>query len=117
RGEKVPANADQLQVPDSDRPALLEGIYRSRLAQQPPAEWRELDDDERHQRMEQALIEHWSNNETLARRLAQQRAARIKEYLVEQAGLDASRVYLIDVSVVEAEADGRTATTLHLGSD
>src|SRR5690606_2929137 len=44
RGEKVPANADQLQVPDSDRPALPEGIYRSRLAQQPPAEWRELDD-------------------------------------------------------------------------
>ena len=52
----------------------------------------------------------------LLRQLAQQRAATIKDYLVEQGGLYDERVYLIDVNLSEPEADGRVLTALHLDS-
>ena len=42
RGDKVPAQATMLEVPDSEKGPLLEGIYRTRLKIQPPAEWKDL---------------------------------------------------------------------------
>lgn len=114
RGEKVPASADLLEVPDSEKAVLLEAIYRSRLNQQPPADWAELDRDDRQQALQGALIEYWSTNETSARLLAQQRAASIKQYLVEQAGLDSERVYMVDVQTVVSDEKGLTPSTLHL---
>lgn len=42
RGDKVPSDAKQLEVPENMQAPLLEGIYRTRLKQQPPAEWKEL---------------------------------------------------------------------------
>lgn len=115
-GEQVPASVELLQIDDDDKPPLLEGIYRARLKQQPPAEWSELDRDERAARMEQALIQLWSSNDLLLRRLAQSRAAAVKAYLVDSAKLDPQRVYLIDVSITNPSSDGGVATTLHLGS-
>lgn len=116
RGDKVPASPDELMVDEDEQAALLEGIYRSRLKQQPPAEWAELDSEQRQQNMRQAVLASWAQSKLLLRQLAQQRAATIKDYLVEQGGLYDERVYLIDANLGEAEADGRVLTTLHLDS-
>ena len=117
RGDSVPASEEMLEVPARDKEILLEGIYRSRLNQQPPAEWAELDSEERHAQMRSALLSSWADNQALARRLAQRRAAQIKQYLVEQGQLASERVYLMDVTLVDAETDGRIPTTLHLGAE
>ncbi|MAK87067.1 MAG: hypothetical protein CMK96_09030 [Pseudomonas sp.] len=116
RGDKVPADASQIQVEAEDEAALLEGIYRSRLKQQPPAEWRELDDEERAAQMRKAVLDSWRDSAALLRRLSRERAAAIKGYLVD-AGLDSERVYLLDTGTTEQRSDGKVATAMHLGSE
>ena len=91
RGDKVPPDPAEIRIETSDEAPLLEGIYRSRLNQQPPAEWKELDDEQRAERMRQAVIDSWSDNAALLRRLSRERAAAIKGYLVD-AGLESERV-------------------------
>ena len=116
RGDRVPASPDELTVAEDEQAALLEGIYRTRLKQQPPAEWAERDKEQRQQNMRKAVLDSWAQSKLLLRQLAQQRAATIKDYLVEQGGLYDERVYLIDANLGEPEADGRVLTTLHLDS-
>lgn len=116
RGDRVPASPDELTVAEDEQAALLEGIYRTRLKQQPPADWSELDSEQRQQNMRKAVLDSWAQSKLLLRQLAQQRAATIKDYLVEQGGLYDERVYLIDANLGEPEADGRVLTTLHLDS-
>ena len=116
RGDRVPASPDELTVAEDEQAALLEGSYRTRLKQQPPAEWAELDKEQRQQNMRKAVLDSWAQSKLLLRQLAQQRAATIKDYLVEQGGLYDERVYLIDANLGEPEADGRMLTTLHLDS-
>ncbi|WP_373389111.1 DUF748 domain-containing protein [Pseudomonas alcaligenes] len=115
-GEQVPAEPAELVVDEDDKSVLLEGIYRSRLKQQPPAEWKELPDEERTAKMRDAVLQSWGQSELLLRQLAQARAASIKDYLVERGGLEDQRIYLLDVALAEAQADGQVATALHLGS-
>ena len=117
RGEKVPAQASLLEVPDDEKAPLLEGIYRSRMKQQPPAEWADLSREERATKMRDALIDFWSKSEILLRQLGQDRASSIKDYLVDKGGLADDRVYFIDASLGEAESDGRVITPLHLDSE
>ena len=57
RGDKVPPDPSEIRIETSDEAPLLEGIYRSRLNQQPPAEWKELDEEQRAERMRQAVID------------------------------------------------------------
>jgi len=117
RGDKVPANAGLLKVPDDEKGPLLEGIYRARLKQQPPAEWAQLSRDERAARMSAALIDFWSKSDVLLRQLGQERASSIKDYLVDKGGLADERVYFIDATLGEAESDGRIISPLHLDSE
>ena len=117
RGEKVPAQASLLNVPDDEKTPLLEGIYRARMKQQPPAEWADLSREERATKMSDALIDFWSKSEVLLRQLGQDRASSIKDYLVDKGGLADDRVYFIDASLGEAESDGRVITPLHLDSE
>ncbi|WP_339081758.1 DUF748 domain-containing protein [Pseudomonas sp. TMP9] len=117
RGDDVPADASELMVDEDDKAVLLEGIYRARLKQQPPAEWAELADEARSAKLRDAVLQSWAQSQLLQRQLAQARAAEIKSYLVERGGLSDERIYLLDVNSVQADADGRVATTLHLGSD
>jgi len=112
----VPASARELQGPEDDKPELLEGIYRARLKQQPPAAWRELDDEQRTAQLRQALLQHWQGSNLLLRQLAQTRATAIKDFLVSEAGLEDSRVYLLDVSVEAGEPERASETRLHLDS-
>ena len=115
RGDKVPASPSELNVADDEKAALLEGIYRARLKQQPPAQWQELSQEQRLSQMRQAVIESWAGSSSLLRQLAQQRAGAIKQHLVEQ-GLADERIYLIDAGITEAASDGRVSSTLHLDS-
>ncbi len=66
--------------------------------------------------MRDAVLQSYAHSPLGLRRLAQARANSIKEYLIEQAQLDAERVYLIDVSEGKASAEQGVISTLHLGS-
>lgn len=114
RGEKVPAQAAQLTVPESEKPALLEGIYRARLKQQPPGQWTSLSTDARQAKLQAAVVDSWRDSNTLLRQLGQARASSIKDFLVSQGKLSDERVYLIDARLGEATADGRVSSLLHL---
>ena len=116
RGTKIASSKETLEVPAAEKPALLEGIYRAQLKQQPPVEWAKLDQTERAQQMQTAVLASYAKSQEGLRRLAQARANSIKEYLIEQAQLDAQRVYLIDVNQAKASAEGGVVSTLHLGS-
>tara|TARA_R100001244_G_C5171241_1_gene131690 strand:- start:3317 stop:6193 length:2877 start_codon:yes stop_codon:yes gene_type:complete len=117
RGDAVPAEARLMEVPEDEKGALLEGIYRTRLKQQPPAEWAELDDEVRIDNLRNGVLQSWGQSQLLQRQLAQERAASIKAYLVDRGGLADARIYLLDVSLGQAQADGRVATPLHLDSE
>lgn len=117
RGEKVPARAGLVQVPEDEKGPMLEGIYRARLKQQPPAQWQELGKEERSNQMRTAILKFWSGNETLLRELGQERASSIKDYLVEQGKLEDERVYFVDARLGQAQPDGRVISPLHLDSE
>ncbi len=116
RGAKIDSSKETLEVPEKEHAALLEGIYRSQLKQQPPSEWADLDKAQREQQMRTAVLDSYAKSALGLRRLAQARANSIKEYLIEQAQLNAERVYLIDVSESKSNADQSVISTLHLGS-
>ncbi|HYQ38133.1 MAG TPA: DUF748 domain-containing protein [Pseudomonas sp.] len=118
RGDKVPAEASQLKVPQDMQATLLEGIYRARLKQQPPAEWQALKKPERAARLRQAVLDSWARSSLLLRQLAQDRARAIKAYLVEHGGLADERIYLLEVGSAEAGGDSqRISVPLHLDSE
>ncbi|MBC3956115.1 DUF748 domain-containing protein [Pseudomonas triticifolii] len=117
RGDKVPARAALLQVPDDEKPPMLEGIYRARLKQQPPAEWANLGKEERSNQMRAAMLKFWSGNEVLLRELGQDRASSIKDYLVDKGKLEDERVYFVDARLGQAQPDGKVVSPLHLDSE
>src|SRR5471030_1686506 len=117
RGDKVPAQASLLQVPDGEKGPLLEGIYRTRLKTQPPAEWKDLGKEERTAKMRADVIKFWSSSDVLLRKLGQERASSIKDFLVDKAQMADDRVYFIDANLGEAQSDGRVITPLHLDAE
>src|SRR5476651_463379 len=117
RGDKVPAQASMIQVPEGEKAPMLEGIYRTLLKQQPPAEWAKLGNDERSAKLKAGVITAWSGNEPLLRKLGQDRASSIKDFMVDKGQLADDRVYLIDANLGEAQGDGRVVTPLHLDSE
>ncbi|KAE9656722.1 DUF748 domain-containing protein [Pseudomonas sp. PB105] len=117
RGDKVPAQASLLVVPESEKAPLLEGIYRTRVKQQPPAEWKDLSRDDRSAKLRDGVIKFWSNSDVLLRQLGQDRASTIKDYLVDKGQLEDDRVYFIDANLGQAEKDGRVVTLMHLDAE
>ncbi|MFJ2491623.1 DUF748 domain-containing protein [Pseudomonas iridis] len=117
RGDKVPAQASLIEVPDSEKGPLLEGIYRTRLKTQPPAEWKDLGKEERTAKMREGVIQFWSSSDVLLRQLGQDRASSIKDFLVDKGQLADDRVYFIDTNLGEAESDGRVVTQMHLDAE
>lgn len=117
RGDKVPANASMLVVDADDKPAMLEGIYRTRLKQQPPAEWQQLGREERSAKLREAVIKSWAESAALLRQLGQARGGNIKDYLVDKGKLADDRVYFIDTTLGQAESDGRVITPMHLDAE
>lgn len=117
RGDKVPAQAADLKVPDDEKAPMLEGIYRTRLKGQPPAEWVDLGKEERQNKMRDAVLKSWSSSALLLRQLGQARAGSIKDYLVDKGQLADERVYFVDASLGQPEKDGRVVSPLHLDSE
>ncbi|KPW37759.1 hypothetical protein ALP45_01349 [Pseudomonas coronafaciens pv. atropurpurea] len=117
RGDKVPAKAGLIEVPDVEKAPMLEGIYRTRLKQQPPAEWASLSKDQRAGQMRAAVLKFWSSNEVLLRELGQNRASSIKDYLVDKGKLEDARVYFVDARLGQAQPDGKVISPLHLDSE
>ncbi|MBX9409584.1 DUF748 domain-containing protein [Pseudomonas baetica] len=117
RGDKVPAQASLINVPDGEKGPLLEGIYRTRLKTQPPAQWKDLGKEERTAKMREGVINFWSGSDVLLRQLGQDRASSIKDYLVDKGQLADDRVYFIDANLGEAESDGRVVTQMHLDAE
>ena len=117
RGDKVPAQASELKVPEGDKPAMLEGIYRTRMKKQPPAEWQQLDREQRTTQLRDAVLKSWGESALLLRQLGQARASSIKDYLVDKGQLADDRVYFVDASLGQAEADGRVISPLHLDAE
>ncbi|AOE87457.1 DUF748 domain-containing protein [Pseudomonas sp. TCU-HL1] len=117
RGDKVPAEAGQIEVPEDEKAPMLEGIYRTRLKQQPPAEWKELDSEQRTAKLRDAVLVSWAQSDLLLRQLGQARAATIKDYLVDRGGLADDRIFLLDVSLVDPNQAGEVITPLHLDSE
>ena len=115
-GDKVPADASTLEVPEDEKPDLLEGIYQAQLKQKIPADWDDLDAEQRRNKLHEAVINKWASNQGLLRKLGQARAASIKQFLVDRGGLEDKRIYLLDAGLAPAEADGRIASVLQLGS-
>jgi len=117
RGDKVPAQASLLEVPDSEKGPLLEGIFRIRLKTQPLPEWKDLGKEERTEKMRAEVIKFWSSSDVLLRQLGQERASSIKDYLVDKGKLEDDRVYFIDANLGEAQSDGRVVTPMHLDAE
>lgn len=117
RGDKVPARAAMVNVPDNEKAPMLEGIYRARLKKQPPAQWADLGKEERSNKMRAEIIQFWSGNEVLLRELGQNRASSIKDYLVDKGKLEDERVYFVDARLGQAEKDGSVISPLHLDSE
>ena len=117
RGDKVPADASQMTVPEDEKPAMLEAIYRVRAKQQPPAQWQQLDSKARLARLHDAVIDTWDDSTPLLRQLGQDRAASIKDFMVQKAQLAAERVFFVDTNLAQAEKDGTVVTQLHLDAE
>jgi uncharacterized protein involved in outer membrane biogenesis/outer membrane protein OmpA-like peptidoglycan-associated protein len=117
RGDKVPARAGMVEVPESEKAPMLEGIYRARLKKQPLAQWADLGKEERSNKMRAEILQFWSGNELLLRELGQNRASSIKDYLVDKGKLEDERVYFVDAKLGQAEKDGSVISPLHLDSE
>lgn len=117
RGDTVPADPSMLDIGLDEKTAMLEGIYRSRLQQQPPAEWNGLDEETRAQQLRQAILSSRESSTALLRRLSRARAASIKDYLVDSAGLSADRVFLLDTGITQTAQGGQVPTVLHLEAE
>jgi outer membrane protein OmpA-like peptidoglycan-associated protein len=76
-----------------------------------------LDEEQRAANLRDAVLHYWGKSQLLQRQLAQARASSIKDYLVERGALADERIYLLDVGLGQAQADGRVATQLHLDSE
>jgi uncharacterized protein involved in outer membrane biogenesis/outer membrane protein OmpA-like peptidoglycan-associated protein len=117
RGDKVPARAGLLEVPEGEKAPMLEGIYRARLKKQPLAQWADLGKEERTNKLRQEILTFWSGNEVLLRELGQNRASSIKDYLVDKGKLEDERVYFVDAKLGQPEKDGSVISPLHLDSE
>ena len=117
RGDTVPADPAMLEISEDEKAAMLEGIYRSRLQQQPPTEWQSLDEDTRARQLRQAILSSRESSTALLRRLSRARAASIKDYLVDNTGLAADRVFLLDTGIAQTPQGREVPTVLHLEAE
>ena len=117
RGDKVPADAKLLSVPEDEKAPMLEAVYRARLKTQPPEQWLQLEKKARTAKLHDAVIDSWDDSTPLLRQLGQARAASIKDFLVQKTQLGAERVFFIDPGLAQPEKDGSVITSLHLDAE
>lgn len=115
RMRRPPESPAQIELSDRQRARLIRALHEQLLLPE-PEHWRELSRDERDLAMYQALVDHRSDNPLALRRLAQQRAAAIKDWLVDNGGLDDQRIHLLDADENAAAQDNQVASPLQLDS-
>ena len=111
---RPPANPAEMALDERDTIKLIRELHEQHALPEPET-WKELSRDERDQAKRQALIENWGESPLPLRRLAQQRAAVIKDWFVDEGGLSAERIHLLEVSEGRMNAQGRIASQLQLG--
>ncbi|WP_193075885.1 DUF748 domain-containing protein [Pseudomonas sp. FME51] len=112
---RPPEDPSQIELDEKDRAKLIRTLHEQQ--QLPvPEQWKELSRDERDLAMHQALIAHWTDNALPLRRLAQQRAAAIKDWLVDNGELEAERIHLLDANDSATGKDSSVASPLQLNS-
>nr|BFE94101.1 hypothetical protein GCM10020185_46370 [Pseudomonas brassicacearum subsp. brassicacearum] len=118
RGDKVPAQASLIQVPEDEK-----GAAARRHLPHPPQDptARRMDaigqKKARIEKLREGVIKFWSGSDVLLRQLGQERASSIKDFLVDKGQLADDRVYFIDASLGQAESDGRVITPMHLDAE
>ncbi|WP_455922509.1 DUF748 domain-containing protein [Pseudomonas putida] len=117
RGDKVPAQASLLTVPEDEKAPMLAAIYRAKLNKAPPAEWDQLEKKQRESNLRDDVVKSWGADEQLLRAVGQARSASIKAFLVDKGQLPDEKVFLIDTIIGEAQKDGTVVTNLHLEAD
>ena len=85
--------------------------------EQPPTEWQNLDEDTRARQLRQAILSSRESSTALLRRLRRARAASIKDYLVDNTGLAADRVFLLDTGIAQTPQGREVPTVLHLEAE
>lgn len=113
RGKVVPADVAMLEVPERQHDKLLQQLYQ----QLPPEQQTEQPGGNKEQRlasMHTQLVQAYAQNQIRLRLLAQERAKSIRDFLVEQGGLEAERLFLLDVNEQAADDVDSIASMLHL---
>ena len=110
----MPATPDLLQVSETDKTSMLDELYQARLKTDPPAAWNQLEAEQRQLQLRQAILASWGKSKTLLRKLSQERASAIKQYLVSQGKLDNTRIYLLDSNLDASNLQGKVITSLYL---
>lgn len=114
KGERLPSSPDKLQISDQAKASLLEELYPIRLKQQPPNAWKSLSAQERQTQLQQAVLKSWNQDQASMRQLSQARAQTIKDYLVQQGGINNIRIYLVDSNLSASSENNTVASTLYL---
>lgn len=114
RGGRVPSNANQLELSPREKTQMLEVFYQEYLAQATPKEWGYWDAQTRIKNTQQALVNYWQTNPDTLRKLAQDRASAVKQYLVRQEHIDNTRIYILDSNTKAEGQQGVISTPLYL---
>ncbi len=110
RGVAAPS-VDEIEVSDEEYPALLEQVYDAAKFKKPrnliglarsvpPAD------------MEAMLLDHIAIGEEELRALAQQRAHAVREWLVEEGGVPAERIFVLEPQLATIDNDGQVVFAL-----
>lgn len=116
RGEKMPADADSIVVPDNEKPALLAKLYVDQFDQPIPEAWAKQPEPTRNAQLQEAIIDRLGESERRLRQLARERAAAIKGWLVEEGGLADKRIYLLNAQLREDKPGESVNSMLYLDS-
>ncbi len=114
RGKPLPNDIYSIEVPEKSSDKLLEEVYETMLAEGKVAAMPSMPRKERHDWQRQQVLEQMSGDPLFLRWLAQQRAAAIRNHLVEQGCVDVERLYLVDVNEKAEAADTAVYSQLHL---
>lgn len=114
RGKPLPNDIYSIEVPEKSQNKLLTEIYETMLAEGKVAAMPSMPRKERHDWQRLQVLEQMAGDPLFLRWLAQQRAAAIRNHLVEQGGVDVERLYLVDVNEKAEAKDTAVYSQLHL---
>lgn len=116
RGTRLPTDISTITVPAEARLGVLERLYVDLVKKPLPPEWKALPEQERVSRLQSPILEVLGESGRRLRQLANERAAGIKAWLVEEGGLADDRIYLLNTQLHEEKPAEGVMTLLFLDS-